>query len=192
MKAYEQSNLTLSEYLQLEQDTGQKHEYHNGEVYALAGGSLEHALLIGNCYAAIRSQLEGKGCKPIVNDAKLHIQSQNKYVYPDVMVVCGPIEKSKDHKDALINPTVIVEVLSDSTSDYDRGDKFYFYRQIPSLKEYVLIAQDRPVVEVYFKQERSDLWRISRYEGMEGTLQLRALGIRIGMEELYFDLAFGE
>lgn len=191
MKAYKQPRLTLPEYLQLERDTDQKHEYHNGEVYALAGGSLEHALIIGNCYAAIRSQLEGKDCKPIVNDAKLHIQSQNKYVYPDVMVVCGPIEKSEDHKDALVNPAVIVEVLSESTSGYDRGDKFYFYRQIPSLKEYVLIAQDRPVVEVYFKQEGSDLWRISRYEGTETTIQLRSLGIQIRMEELYFDLELG-
>ena len=104
------------------------------------------------------------------------------------MVICGEIEKTGETKDAVSNPTLIVEVLSKSTSEYDRGDKFYFYRQIPTLQEYVLIDQSRYVVEVFFKKGKNDLWRISRYEGLDQMINLQSLGIEISMKELYFDI----
>ncbi|MCB0550475.1 MAG: Uma2 family endonuclease [Phaeodactylibacter sp.] len=190
MKAHKLSKLTVEEYIQYEIQTGQKYEYHDGIIYALAGGSLEHALLIGNIYSELRNGLRKKGsnCKPITNDAKLYIEKENKYVYPDTMVICGEIEKTGETKDAVSNPTLIVEVLSKSTSEYDRGDKFYFYRQIPTLQEYVLIDQSRYVVEVFFKKGKNDLWRISRYEGLDQMINLQSLGIEISMKELYFDI----
>lgn len=190
MKAHKLSRLTVDEYIRHENETGQRHEYHDGMIYALAGGSLEHALLIGNVYSELRNGLKKKGsnCKPITNDAKLYIEKENKYVYPDTMVVCGAFEKSRESKDAVTNPILIVEVLSKSTSEYDRGDKFYFYRQIPSLQEYVLIEQNRYVVEVYYKKERNDLWRISRYEGLDEMISIQSLNIEIEMKELYFDI----
>lgn len=190
MKAHKVSKLSVDEYIQQEIETGQKYEYHDGLIYALAGGSLKHALLIGNIYAELKNELKKKGanCKPIVNDAKLHIKKVNKYVYPDTMVICGEMELSDETKEAVTNPVLIVEVLSKSTSEYDRGDKFYFYRQIPSLQEYILIDQSRYVVEAYYKKEKNDLWRISRYEGLDQSVVFQSLGITIGMKELYFDV----
>ncbi|NRB53214.1 MAG: Uma2 family endonuclease [Saprospiraceae bacterium] len=104
------------------------------------------------------------------------------------MVICGAIERSIETKDAVTNPTLIVEVLSKSTIEYDKGDKFYFYRQVPSLQEYVLIEQNRYVVEVYFKKGKNDLWSISRYEGLDQFIKLQSVGIEISMKELYFDV----
>lgn len=190
MKPIRDATFSVAEYIQYEIDTNQKYEYHNGELFALAGGSIKHALLIGNIYTELRNGLKSKksGCKPITGEAKLYIKKENKYVYPDSMVICGEIEKSEETDEAISNPTLIVEVLSKSTLEYDKGDKFYFYRQIPTLKEYVLIEQDRYVVEVYFKKDKNDLWRISRYEGKDQTIILQSLDIRIKMAELYFDI----
>lgn len=191
MKAH---TLSVEEYIQHEIETGQKYEYHDGMIYALAGGSLEHVLLIGNIYSELRNGLKEKrsNCKPITNDAKLYIEKENKYVYPDSMVVCGEIKKSDETKDALTNPILIVEVLSKSTSEYDRGDKFYFYRQIPSLREYILIDQSRYVVEVFLKKEKNDLWRISRYNSLDQMINIQSLDIEISMKELYFDIDISE
>lgn len=190
MELSHQLNLTLKEYIDLEQSTGQKHEFHNGEVFALAGGSLEHALLIGNMYSGLRAALSQKesDCKPITNDAKLHIPKLNKYLYPDTMVFCGEMERSATFQDALVNPTLIVEVLSKSTSEYDRGDKFYFYRQIPTLREYVLVEQDRYVVEVYYKPTKKALWNIMRYTGLEERIHFQSLEVNLSMNDLYYDI----
>ncbi len=190
MKAHKLPKFSLEEYIQHEIQTKQKHEFHDGALFALAGGSLEHALLVGNIYAELRNGLKAKNsnCKPITSEAKLHIKKENKYLYPDCMVVCGEIEKSEDHKEALCNPMLIVEVLSKSTSEYDRGDKFYFYRQIPSLREYVLIEQSRYVVEVFYKKSKNSLWSISRYEGLAENVKLQSLGIEVNMKDLYFDI----
>lgn len=190
MKAHKLSGLTVEEYIQHEIETGQKYEYHDGSIYALAGGSIEHALLIGNVYSELRSGLKKKGsnCKPITNDAKLHIVKENKFVYPDTMVICGEFNRSSESNDAITNPVLIVEVLSKSTTEYDRGDKFYFYRQIPTLQEYVLVEQSRYVVEVFYKKGKNDLWRISRYDGLNQIINLQSIDIQISMQELYFDI----
>lgn len=190
MKPVQLSKYTVEEYIQHEIETGQRHEFHDGSIYALAGGSLDHALLVGNIYSELRSGLKknNKPCKAITSEAKLHIKKGNKYVYPDTMVICGPLEKSTNYSEAVTNPVLIVEVLSKSTTDYDRGDKFYFYRQIPSLREYVLIDQSRYVVEVFYKGEAQDLWRISRYEGIDAVILFQSLDIEINMSQLYFDI----
>lgn len=107
------------------------------------------------------------------------------------MVICGELKKSTETQEAISNPTLIVEVLSKSTIEYDKGDKFYFYRLIPSLQEYVLIEQDRHVVEVYYKKSKNDLWSILRYEGMGQTILPQSLGIKINMADLYFDIEMG-
>lgn len=194
MKAYNFSKLTVAQYVQHEIEMGKKYEYHDGEIFALAGGSLEHALLIGNIYAELRNGLKNKGsnCKAINSEAKLYIKNGHKYVYPDSMVICGAIERPEESKDAVSNPKLIVEVLSKSTTAYDRGDKFYFYRQIPSLEEYILIEQDRHIVEVYYKKERNELWRISRYEGINAIIKLQSINLEISMNDLYFDIDFEE
>ena len=190
MKPAKEISLSIEEYLKLELDTQQRYEYHNGEVYALAGGSIAHTLLVGNIYTELRNGLKksAKPCKALTSEAKLHIALGNKFVYPDSMVVCGEMQVSENTKEAIVNPTLIVEVLSKSTAAYDRGDKFFFYRQIPTFTEYVLIEQDRHVVEVFTKKDIANSWEIARYEGLDKQVFLHALGISISMRDLYFDV----
>ena len=187
--------LSIAAYIQQERESGIKYEYHSGQIYALAGGTLNHAKLCGNSYSEIRKALENKNssCLPFTSEAKLAVHKKNKansFVYPDAMVVCGEIEPSELDKNAVTNPVLIVEVLSKSTSGYDRGDKFYLYRNIPSFKEYVLIAQDKHVVDVYYKPNGSDLWRITRYENLEDEIKLESLDIVITMSKLYQHIRF--
>jgi len=188
MKAHKIPYISIEEYIKTENDTNTKHEYHDGKIYALAGGTLNHGLLCGNAYSEIRNKLTNKGskCIPFTSEIKIYIEKRNSYVYPDSMVICGDIEKSEEEKNSVTNPILIVEVLSKSTAEYDRGDKFYFYRQLQSFKEYVLIEQDRHIVDVHYKSKNSDLWRITRYEGLNKIIKLQSLDIEITMEELYF------
>ena len=188
MNAQKIPKLTVQEYIQQEVESGDKYEYHDGKIYALAGGTLNHGLIGGNAYAELRIQLKAKGsnCLPFNSDVKLFIESTKSFVYPDSMVICGEIEESKQDKNAITNPILIIEVLSKSTAEYDRGDKFYLYRQIPSFREYVLIEQKKYVVDVHYKDENSDLWRITRYEGLDKKIRLHSLDIELSMEELYY------
>ena len=190
MKAHKLSRLSVEEYVQHEIETGLKHEYHDGKIYALAGGSINHGLLCGNIYTELRTGLKSKksNCKPLTSEIKLFIKTKNIYVYPDTMVICGEMETAKTNKNAVTNPILVIEVLSKSTEAYDRGDKFYLYRQIPSLQEYVLIDQKKQLVEVYYKKAKNDLWRITRYEGIDELIKFQSLNLKISMKELYFDV----
>lgn len=190
MKAHQLPELSIAEYLQMERESGIKYEYHRGKIFALSGGSLNHGLLCGNIYSELRSKLkEGKpDCKAVTSEIKLNVKQKNSFVYPDAMVICGAIEKSADDKNAITNPVLIVEVLSKSTANYDRGDKFYLYRQIPSLQEYLLIEQDKYQVDIYFKQANTDLWKIRRIEGKDALVQLQSLNLEIKMSDLYYDI----
>jgi len=190
MKAHKFPKYSVAGYIELEKESGTKHEYHDGKIFALAGGTLNHGLLCGNIYAELRNALKEKEspCKPLTSEVKLHIESHNSYVYPDCMVICEEISKADEDANAVTNPILIVEVLSKSTADYDRGDKFYLYRQISSLKEYVLIEQHKPVIEVFYKRDNSDLWSITRYEGLDKTIAFQSIDVQIQMSDLYFDV----
>ncbi len=186
MEAFKTPKLTVEAYLQRELESGVKHEFHDGKIYALAGGTINHGRLCGNIYSEIRSGLKQKksDCEVLNGEVKLHIEKTNTYVYPDAMVVCGAIETAENNENAVTNPILVVEVLSKSTADYDRGEKFYIYRQIPSLQEYILIEQDQAVVEVYYKKEGSDLWSINRYQ-KEKLVKLESIGIEVALKDLY-------
>ncbi len=188
MEAGKLKNLSVKEYIRIEQETAMKHEYHDGTIFAMAGGSIEHGVISGNVFGEIKIQLRNKNssCRVFNSEVKLHIQALNKFVYPDVMAVCGKTERSNLEQSAIVNPVLIVEVLSKSTESYDRGDKFFFYRHIPTLKEYILIDQYKPLVEIYKKQ--SDLWSIERVMGIEEQLELSAVGIHIELSHIYEDV----
>jgi Uma2 family endonuclease len=192
MKAYKLTERSIKEYIQHERETGEKYEYHNGQIYALAGGTINHRLLCGNIYSEIRKGFreQNSNCKPVNSDVKLHVlgKKNNSFMYPDTMVICGDIESSKDDKNSINNPILIVEVLSKSTADYDRGDKFFIYRELASLQEYILIEQDKPVVDIHYKNPKGFLWRILRVEGLDSYIELQSIGISISMKELYFDI----
>ncbi len=188
MKARKLPRLSVEEYVQQEIDTNIKYEYHDGKIYALAGGTLNHGLICGNVYSELRSGLKTKGsnCLPLTSEVKLYVEKTNSYVYPDSMVICGEIEQAKNEKNAVTNPELIIEVLSKSTAEYDRGDKFYLYRQIPGFREYVLIEQKKYVVDVHYKSNESDLWKITRYKGLDKMVTLQSIGLTISMENLYY------
>lgn len=190
MKVHKIPKLTVEEYLKQEEESGIKYEYHDGGIYALAGGTINHGKLCGNVFGEIRTGLKNKksDCKPYTSEIKVHIKKTNSYVYPDSMVICGEMETSENEPNSVTNPILIVEVLFKSTAEYDRGDKFYLYRQLKNLKEYVLIEQDRHVVDVHFKSDNSDLWKITRYDGLEQIINLQSIDIEVAMKELYFDV----
>ena len=190
MKTHKLDNFSVKDYLQQEQETDRKWAYHDGQIQALAGGTLNHGILCGNAFGELRSGLKNKqsNCKPYTSEIKIYIEKKNSYVYPDAMVICGALETSKEEINSVTNPILIVEVLSKSSARYDRGDKFYLYRQLPSFKEYVIIEQKRYIVDVQYKSEGSDLWQITRYEGIDKTIKLQSIGIEISMRDLYIDV----
>ncbi|WP_375559923.1 Uma2 family endonuclease [Bernardetia sp. OM2101] len=164
--------LTLEEYLKLEQENHQKYEYHDGYVYAMAGGTDNHNTITMNISARIHLALLDKSCQIKNNDTKLWLENKNTYVYPDAMVFCGKPEESENLKDAFKNPVVIIEVLSKSTEGYDRGDKFRAYTQIPSLRHYVLIEQDKIQIDIYSRKSHTSLWDIRFLSSLENILEL--------------------
>ncbi|MFK7981305.1 MAG: Uma2 family endonuclease [Saprospiraceae bacterium] len=190
MIANSSNNLSIKEYLEIESQTDTKYEYHNGSIYAMAGGMLNHGLICGNIFGEIRTALKHKksNCKVLNSEIKLHIKEKNNFLYPDAMIICGEIEQAETASHAVTNPVVIIEVLSKSTANYDRGDKFFFYRQIETLQEYILIEQNKAQIEIYKK--KGDLWKITRISGIANLLSISTLDIKIKLEDIYQDIVF--
>lgn len=178
--------LTVAEYLAVEKTSSVKHEYRNGQVYAMAGASNNHVIIAGNLFAILRVGLRGQGCRPYISDTKVHIETKNTYYYPDVSVSCDPQESGL--QDFLASPCLIVEVLSDTTEAFDRGDKFRDYRALASLEEYVLVSQKLMAVEV-FRRNDSGQWVLSTYEAGD-SVNLQSVDISFDVTELYEDVEF--
>jgi len=177
--------LTPAEYLAFErQQIDAKHEYLHGQITAMNGASREHNLIVGNAFASLHAQLRGRGCEGYSNDMRVHIPATGLYTYPDIAALCGEPVFEDDQFDTLLNPLVIIEVLSASTEAYDRGAKFAHYRSIESLRAYVLIAQDRPHIEL-FERGTDGRWVLSEAKGLEGRLELEALGCVLKLSEVY-------
>lgn len=174
---------TPEEYLALERKAETKSEYINGEIYAMAGASREHNYIAGDLFGELRSQLRGRNCKLFMSDMRVRVKPTGLYTYPDVVVVCGRPRFDDSQVDVLLNPTVIFEVLSDSTEAYDRGAKFAHYRYLDSLKEYVLVAQDRMQVDHYARM--GNQWLLTAYSRPEETLELPSIECSIPLAEIY-------
>jgi Uma2 family endonuclease len=181
---------TVEQYLELERQTGHKYEYENGEVFAMAGGTIRHSLLATNVASELRQFLKNKGCKAYSSDLKIAI-NEEKYRYADASVICGPVESYEENSEAAKNPVLIVEVLSDSTAAYDRGEKFRKYRQIATFQEYVLIEQQFPLVEVFYKSE-NDMWQYRAYESLDQMVRLSSIDAEISISEIYDGVVFEE
>jgi Uma2 family endonuclease len=173
---------TYAEYVSYERESGLKHEYAAGEVFAMAGGSKRHNALKSRIEFAIRSALP-PDCETYSSDQKVYIAAYDKAVYPDILVVCGKPESPPSDAHALSNPLLVVEVLSDSTEDYDRGEKRLANQSLPSLKEYVLVAQNEQLVERY--RRREDGWQY--WETRSGSVPF-VTGGAIELSEMYADL----
>ena len=176
-------------YLALEQKSEVKHEYFAGEMFAMAGGTLNHSLIASNFNSHLRSLLSGRGCLVFTSDLRVKIVATGLFTYPDVSVVCGPPDLLHQPSDTLVNPTLIVEVLSESTEAYDRGTKFDHYRQIPSLTTYLLVNQDRARIEQFIRHTDFE-WRNRVANGLDAVMELPALGVSISPSEIFSDVKF--
>ena len=175
---------TPEEYLELEQTSTRKSEYFSGEIFMMAGGSPNHNRISLNVSARLSLGLEGKRCETFNSDQRLYITKNGLFTYPDAMVVCGQIEFDQRDRDAITNPVVVVEVLSPSTQDYDRGGKFELYRDIGSFREYVLVHQDKVHIEHYHK-DNADRWVLTEIKDIEATLKFYAIDFELSVGRIY-------
>jgi len=181
---------TAQEYLALERKSETRNEYYNGEIFAMAGASREHNLIAGNVNAEIRDQILDRPCESYPSDMRVYVEATGLYTYPDVAVVCGEPRFQDREVDTLLNPTVIIEVLSSSTEAYDRGVKFRHYRRIGSLREFVLISQERMMVERYTR--RGNDWVLSDLTDPDQVLNLESIGCQIPLDRIYAKITFPE
>jgi len=189
MTVAETQTLTPQEYLAIERAAKEKSEYYNGYVFARAGASRSHDRATGDVFGLLWTQLRGGACEVFSSDMRVKIEATNTYVYPDVTVACGELSFEDANVDILLNPTLIVEVLSPSTEAHDRGDKFAHYQSIPSLKEYVLVAQDRPRIEHYVRRENGH-WDYSEVRGLDGVIHLPSIDCNLLLADVYARVTF--
>jgi Uma2 family endonuclease len=181
--AAEERRMTPAEYLAFDRGSQVRHEYWDGEVFAMSGGSREHSQLQANISAALVNALRDRPCIALTSDMRVRIPANEKYVYPDGIVVCGEVLVEDGENDTLLNPTVLFEVLSDSTESFDRGRKFEHYQSITTLTDYVLVAQDRVRVE-HFKRQVDGSWLL-RILGPRDRLNLEAAGCEILVDDMF-------
>ena len=175
--------MTYAEYIAAEVVSQVRHEFLDGDVWEMAGGTPEHGALAAALIRELGATLRGKPCRVYTSDVRLRVVATGLSTYPDVSVVCGGLDTAAEDPDAITNPVVLVEVLSDSTEAYDRGAKAAHYRRIPSLREHVLVAQDEPRVEVY---RRADGGRWELIETRPGeVVELASLGVRLEVSAIY-------
>ncbi len=188
MSAVPKTLLTEAEYLRRERAAPYRSEFHRGEMFAMAGASLKHNLAKDNLGDGIRRRLRVE-CRAVTSDMRVKIPRTGLFTYPDIVAYCGPPELLDAEFDTLLNPVLIVEVLSESTAAYDRGKKFEHYQAIPTLAEYVLVAQDRPWCEVFLRQPGGS-WRYTPVEGLEAVLALDSVGVQVPLAEIYAGVDF--
>ncbi len=184
MSAVPRTKLTEAEYLAKERKAEFKSEFYKGEMFAMSGASREHILITSNLVAALHTQFKGRCCEVYSNDMRVKISATGLYNYPDVVIVCGEPEFLDAAVDTLLNPTVLIEVLSPSTESYDRGTKAVQYRRIPSLREHVLIAQDRPHVEVLSRQADGS-WLLRESSDLDQVVTLPSVSVSLPMREIF-------
>jgi Uma2 family endonuclease len=176
--------MTVEEYLVFERGQEQKHEYIAGQVLAMSGASAAHNIITGNTLAALHTHLRRRDCTVFPSDMRLGIIDHDVYLYPDVMVVCGELQFGDQAQDTILNPIIIVEVLSRSTEQYDRGTNSQYYRTIPSLQEYLLIAQDTQYVE-HFVRYSPHQWLLSEISDVQGSIYLASIDYTVHLADIY-------
>jgi Uma2 family endonuclease len=183
------ATMTEEEYLAFERASETKHEYLDGHVYAMAGAGFRHGRIIKNTSGRLFNRLLGGPCEAITNALRARVIATRLNTYPDIVIVCGEPQLTDDHLDTLLNPTILIEVLSPSTASHDRGTKWYHYQHIESLQEYVLIAQDSPRIEHYLRQE-DGTWTFSATIGLESVVSLPSIGFSLALAEVYDNVRF--
>lgn len=181
--------ISIDEYLLLEESAEAKHEYYEGEVFAMAGGTIAHNRIVRNTLTSLDNFLKGKDCEVFPSDLKIHNQANSLFTYPDISIVCDKAEHWNERNDTITNPVVIIEVLSKKTKNYDRGEKFKLYRSLSSLKEYILISSQEILIEKYTRQSMA-FWNFTETGNSEEKFQIEAVGFSCSIKELYRNVSF--
>ncbi len=187
----EKHRYTIEEYVRLERDAVDKHEFHEGEILAMSGGTVAHSLITMNVGSSLHRRLQGKRCRTYDSNLRVRMHGTERYVYPDVTIICGPPQFDPDDStgESIVNPSVIVEVLSPSTASYDRTIKFDWYRRTPSLTEYVMVSQDSPRIEV-FRRESEQTWALEVSLGPEASARIPSIDVTLPLSEVYAGVEF--
>jgi Uma2 family endonuclease len=188
MAAIPERRYTIEEYIELDKNSEERLEYFGGQVVSMSGGSLSHNRIAGNALFGLRNRFGSRECEALAADMRIKVPKAPPYRYADAVVVCGaPIIETIQGLDVLVNPSLIVEILSESTEAYDRGNKFRAYQSIETFKEYLLIAQDRPYV-THYRRQPDGQWLRSDIEGLDRELELITIGASIPLSELYINV----
>lgn len=187
------TRITPEEYLKQESGAQAKHEYHAGEVLAMSGGTYWHSRIVANLIGEARQRLKGSPCFVLESNMRVRLAQDDRYVYPDASILCEQprFDPRDTNLTTIINPKVILEVLSDSTEAYDRGTKFSAYRNLESLDEYVLVSQNKPLIETFVRQSEST-WLFAAWHGLEAVATLRAAHIELPLSEVYSGVTWDE
>ncbi|HYE20646.1 MAG TPA: Uma2 family endonuclease [Tepidisphaeraceae bacterium] len=186
------SRYTLADYLAFEESKPTKHEFHDGEILAMSGSSPDHALITANMLAVIHGGLKGKPCRAYSSDLKIGVPPARRVLYPDASVVCGALEYHPEdpRRRIVTNPQLVAEVLSPSSASFDRVEKFALYRSIPSLREYVLVSQERPLIETFVRQA-DGVWIIAgAYTGMDSVARFASIEVDVPLAEVFAGIEF--
>ncbi|MCP5517567.1 MAG: Uma2 family endonuclease [Verrucomicrobiales bacterium] len=177
------------EFLAFERESDLKHQFFEGEVFAMSGGTPAHSRIASNFMITLGNRLWGKACQPYNSDLRIKVALTGLITYPGLSVICGPLEFAAGTNDTVVNPTLLVEVLSDSTEAFDRGRKFHHYQRIPSLREYVLVSQHEPRMEQVVRGAAGE-WTWREAEGMEASLALPSVDVTLALTDVFAQVEF--
>lgn len=176
--------IAVDEYFAMEETDDYKNEYYHGEIFAMTGASFHHNLIAGNIFASCHESLNDSDCYVFMSDMRVQIDPAKHYTYPDLSITCGKIDFVDGRDDTISNPVVIVEILSESTRDYDRGSKFKAYRKINSLKDYILVDQYSFYVEYFYKNENGK-WVLDEYDDLNAVINIQSINLELSLDTIY-------
>ena len=184
--------ILAEDYLEQERQSQEKHEYHDGTIIPTSGASIPHNFIVSKLIRLLGNILEDdrEGFSVFGSDLKVFIPSLARYVYPDVVVIQGNPAVTDERKDVVTNPMLIIEVLSESTEAYDRGDKFEAYRAVDSLREYVLVSQNKPHIELFSRESTNDAWKLTEASGLKSSIKLPVFDLNLSLAEVYAKVKF--
>jgi Uma2 family endonuclease len=181
---YGKQKLSIEEYLEMENASSEKHEYYKGEVFAISGAKVTHNIITKNLLTCLTIKLKGKPCQPFGSDQRIHIEANTLFTYPDISIICGDIITRNNDDYNVLNPNVLIEVLSPSTKNYDRGEKFKLYRGIPTLKEYVLVDSEGVHIEI-FRFNANHHWELEEYNKNAESILIQSVNTYLSLAEIY-------
>lgn len=191
--AYGKKKFTVQEYLEFEKSSLERHEFYKGEIFrmhghgellAMSGAGNKHNIIFSNLFISLGIRLKGKSCQPFGPDMRVNIPENTLYTYPDISIFCSDLQPSSEDEDTVVKPTVIIEILSPSTRNYDRGEKFRLYRDIPGLREYILVDTENVRIEA-FRINSSGHWELEEYKTLTGELSLASVQVIIPVADIY-------